>query len=1029
MEYINGEITLILVKNPAFYFALLYSIVSPLLTIFTITWMIMHLGYTRDFRQGILWIVGFSNAIVWLVIRFYFPATYRYGCFVVFCILIYGYFYNDHYRPAIITTANLADYIYSMAKTPLLVLAQNGKVLLANSSALSFFEKPRAGLIETDIRDILDFGDKTLVFAKTASAGNRISRIGARALNSNTRCEIDISYIYDKYKEFYCAILFITDVTDKINLIDELEEAKRRADLANEAKSAFLANTSHEIRTPMNAIVGMSELILRENVSPKVYEYTLGIKQAGENLLSIINDILDFSKIESGKMEILPVNYHLGSLVNDVINIIRIRAMEKSLVFVTNIDSGLPDDLFGDEVRIRQVLLNLLGNAVKYTDRGYIKLSITMEGDENFTEPGGNPADGRFVLKMNVEDCGVGIKEENLDKVFGEFIQVDMTANRGIEGTGLGLPIAKRLCNAMGGDVTVRSVYGEGSVFTVWIPQKARSGKRFAAVENPGEKTVLICENRTTSADSLCWSLDNLGVSYTLTDSEEAFLEALRGERDRKKYGFVFVAQALYEKIRRRPEAGELGSRLVLLADYGSEAGIRDISFLNMPVHTLSVANTLNHKKETRNGGEKEKASVKFTAPSARVLIVDDMVTNLKVAQGLLLPYNLTTDICTSGAVSIELVKKNKYDLVFMDHMMPGMDGIETTAAIRAWEKERQGQKDFAPEARMPIIALTANAMSGMKEMFLRQGFDDYLAKPIEMLKLHGILEKWLPPGKRIRGKENAALKDPGRPSLFEGKNAGGIDLAEGMKRYGDDSMYLEILRSCAAAIPDFLNTLRGLSRETLDTYIITVHGIKGVNYQICADEAGREAKVLEWAAKAGDWETLEARNGAFIKTMETLLENLSRLLAELGEDPLDGKTSDRRSVMNEQKAKKIVLAVDDMPPNLAAIRTILCNDFDIRLAKSPLAALGMLNTVRVDLILLDVEMPEMSGFEFLEKLPGNAGRPPVIFITSHETPDLIARILSSGAAYMVKPIVPQVLLDKVNSALAAAEENNSMPR
>jgi PAS domain S-box-containing protein len=739
-EYINGEIRLILIKNPAFYLSLFFSIVSPLLIIFISVWTILHLGYTRNYRQGMLWIVSFAIAIVWLVIRFYFPATYKYGCFVVFFVLIYAYFYNERYRPAIASTASLANYIYYIVKTPLLLLAQDGKIVLANNSTLSFFEKTQAELIGMNMTDVMDFGSKTLVFAKSSAAENQINRIQARALNNNAVCELDITYIYDKYKEFYCAILFIRDITDKIRLITELEDAKRRAELANQAKSAFLANTSHEIRTPMNAIIGMSELILREKISPEVCEHTMGIKQAGANLLSIINDILDFSKIESGKLDILPVHYHVSSIINDVINVIRIRVIEKSLVFITGIDSALPDDLTGDEVRIRQILLNLLGNAVKYTNRGFIKLSVTAEWDEHAGEQ-------ECILEIAVEDCGIGIKEEDLDKVFGEFIQVDMAANRGVEGSGLGLAITRRLCRAMGGDITVRSVYGKGSVFTVRIPQRANSGERFAVVENPGGQRVLIYEDRAIQADSLCWSLDNLGVSYTLVTREETFFETLREEPAgaREGYAFIFMAQALYIRLGLVLEDLKLRSRLVLLADYGSEPGIRDIRFLILPVHTLSIANLLNHKQETRNGAEKRKTAMQFTAPAARVLIVDDVATNLKVVQGLLLPYNMNIDTCATGAASIELFKKNKYDLVFMDHMMPGMDGIEATAAIRAWEKEN------IPESKeTPIIALTANAISGMKELFLERGFNDYLAKPIEILKLHQILTRWVPQEKQI---------------------------------------------------------------------------------------------------------------------------------------------------------------------------------------------------------------------------------------------------------------------------------------
>jgi CheY-like chemotaxis protein len=377
----------------------------------------------------------------------------------------------------------------------------------------------------------------------------------------------------------------------------------------------------------------------------------------------------------------------------------------------------------------------------------------------------------------------------------------------------------------------------------------------------------------------LCWSLGNLGVPYTLVTTEDGFLKALSEEDTREKYAFIFTAQALCSQTAVLLEDVKLRSRLVVLADYGSEAGIHNIRLLILPVHTLSIANIINHKTELRSNIEKGKSIVKFTAPSARVLIVDDIDTNRKVAQSLLQPYNMIIDTCVTGAASIEFFKKNKYDLVLMDHMMPGMDGIEASAAIRAWEKEHPGE--FPKET--PIVALTANALSGIKEMFLRQGFNDYLAKPIEVLKLHEIIKKWIPPEKQIIEKPGSENNEESNRSstIFDGKKVEGIDLAAGMERYRDDAVYLEILRSYAASIPDLLDTLRSVSNETLNSYVVTVHGIKGASYQICAGKAGKEAEFLEMAAREKDWNAIEARNDTFIKTMEKLLEDLGRFLAE----------------------------------------------------------------------------------------------------------------------------------------------------
>jgi signal transduction histidine kinase/CheY-like chemotaxis protein/HPt (histidine-containing phosphotransfer) domain-containing protein len=549
-------------------------------------------------------------------------------------------------------------------------------------------------------------------------------------------------------------LVFISSLVSLISFNGEAhkaEKARIKAKEANETKSKFLANMSHEIRTPMNAIIGMAELALRENMTSTAREYIFTVKQAGTNLLSIINDILDFSKIESGKLEIIPVDYMLSSLINDIVNIIKMRIVDSKLQFNINIDSDIPNALFGDEIRIRQVLLNVLSNAVKYTKKGFVSFFVSGEISEDIV-----------LLIIKITDSGIGIKKEELKKLFDDFVRLDFSANKNIEGTGLGLAITKNLVTAMGGDINVHSEYGKGSIFTIKLPQKIRSHEPFGTIK--------------------------------------------------------------------------------ILEDYNYD-------------------NTI----------------VKFNAPKARILIVDDISTNLKVAEGLMLPYKMQVDLRLSGIEAIEAIKANIYDLVFMDHMMPGMDGIETTKHIREMGSENPYY------AKLPIIALTANAVSGTKEMFLSNGFSDFLSKPIDMAKLNAILEKWLSKEKQEKLSEEAKIANADDSDLEVGEmEIIGIDTKKGISMTGGTLKgYMQTLavfhKDGFQKIEEIKKSLEAGDYHLYATY---VHALKSALANIGASGLSEIAKALELAGKQKDTIFINSNNAQFLINLKTVLNSLGNVLS-----------------------------------------------------------------------------------------------------------------------------------------------------
>jgi signal transduction histidine kinase/CheY-like chemotaxis protein/HPt (histidine-containing phosphotransfer) domain-containing protein len=585
-----------------------------------------------------------------------------------------------------------------------------------------------------------------------------------------------------------------SDVTELSRLQEELKSALIEAKSANSAKTAFLARVSHEMRTPLNAIIGFSELTLEtKGLSKESSENIENIYAAGLTLLNTVNDILDISKIEAGKLDIVTSDYDIPSLINDTVTQNILRLGEKPIKFILDINSDLPARLRGDELRVKQVLNNLLSNALKYTKEGMVALSIRCERENNMV-----------WMTARVKDTGIGIRSEDLGNLFVDYTQFDVKSHYKIEGTGLGLTITKRILDMLGGSINVESEYGVGSVFTARFPQNYVSDETIGAEMVERLKTFNYSVNKRAS-------------------------------------NLRFVRARL---------------------------------------------------------------------PYARILIVDDNVTNLEVAKGLMKPYEMQVDCVISGKQAIDAIRFEmvRYNAVFMDHMMPEMDGIEATRIIR---------KEIGTEyaENVPIIALTANAIVGNEKMFLENGFQDFLSKPIDIMRLDAVIKRWARSqeydkmiGDSMTNKQDTdwqiapESKADARPI---NKVIPGLDLESGIERFSCQEIYFEVLRSFADSTPQLIDLLRNPSGSKLGDYAVHSHGIKGSSRGIGAFAVGNMAEALERAAKAGDFDYVNNNNGDFIDKVEALISDINSLLDEFSASSAKPK----KDKPDKEKLEKLMAA------------------------------------------------------------------------------------------------------------------------
>lgn len=522
-------------------------------------------------------------------------------------------------------------------------------------------------------------------------------------------------------------ISFVLVITIIILIMQgNLREEKERADAANKAKSAFISNISHEIRTPMNAIVGMTQILLRMDLPKQEQKYLLNIQNSGNALLAIINDLLDISKIESGKMELVNEEYDFMSMLNDLGMIILNRIGDKDIELLFDIDPDIPAKMYGDILRIRQIIINLLNNATKFTEKGYVCLSVKIE----------NIQQDDIELFISVKDTGQGIRKEDISKLFGAFQQVDEKKNHHKEGTGLGLSISRQLTELMGGNIGVSSEYGKGSEFYFNIHQKIVDSSRAAQIS--GSPDVVIASNmKNKDADIM---LRKLAGQYNLTYKED-----IASDYQPDVFVLYFTDQYGQMDNKEKQLLDKQKVSICCVTNPMVENNLPDGIFtIDKPLYSYNFCNFIEdlqeHGKNTETAEENVDTSnekTEFLAPDAKVLVADDNEINRMVVEEMLRPYGMQVDTAINGRQAVDMVKQKKYDIVFMDHIMPEMDGIEAVKAIRGLEG------DYYKE--IPVIALTANAAEEQQKEYIQAGMDDYICKPVDMEEISGKIRKWIP--------------------------------------------------------------------------------------------------------------------------------------------------------------------------------------------------------------------------------------------------------------------------------------------
>lgn len=726
--------------------------------------------------------------------------------------------------------------------------------------------------------------------------------------------------IYQTFLQIY-SVFFIEYIIYMLNkkslsIMEHQMETFESLKDAERSKDDFMANVSHEIRTPINTICGMSEIVLREELPDQVRADVFSIQTAGRNLQSIVSDVLDFTEMQTGKMSLVEETYNITSTINDVINMSMARKSERNIELIVDCDANLPVGLIGDEQKIRRIIMNLVNNALKFTEEGCVSIVI-----------GARKTDYGVNLVVRIKDTGIGMKKESMEKLFSNFNQVDTRRNRQKEGIGLGLAISQALVDMMGGFITVSSEFGKGSEIQFVIPQQVADATPIAVVRNKESVNVAIYVNmeryerlevREAYSQVIYHMIEQLKVKSHICQN----LSELKRRAERETFTHVFIGMEEYGEDQAYFDNMSRTAKVAAIVERFNETRISnpDIRCLYKPLFLLPIVMVLNDEKMRRGMEATYQHQGKFIAPDVNVLVVDDNLMNIRVLEGLLRPYQISVAIATSGAEALEKIDGMGYDVVFMDHMMPEMDGIETFHRIR--------QKQGNYFKKIPVVAVTANAVGGMHQVFLDEGFQDFIAKPIEVSVLERVLRRILPQEKLLPVKEaeekparEAEVKPAGEEKVTSEAEteqpqvkqeavqrktdlpADTFDEAKGIVYCGNLENYIEILRLISdKGQEDYDKISHAYELKTWKDYAIFVHALKSTMRSVGVEKLSDMAKELELAGKHGNEEYILGNHDAMMVEYMRVLGLLEKSatvypeksqedvtdLEELEEDELD---------------------------------------------------------------------------------------------------------------------------------------------